>query len=315
VKNAKPLRLAISQIVCRHLPPIISQRIRSMLYSRRLAARDNYSFLVRSITGSFFRSNTRDYPSYPFVVHGYFNWRALAIALAVCKPGDTVIEVGANVGTETIGFADIVGTSGKVYAFEPLPQNIQIINDLLFLENNRLTQIRLMPFVVGSVEKQIYFRLPNSGNTTSTAFVMGSDAQDEAFLAKCVSLDCLMSEFESLELLFVDAEGYEVEILQGGTELIGQYHPTIVIEAYNKLLHRYGYTTEDLFHVLEALGYKAFHIDLLGISEVTLTNISRASNWVCFHNENLTQSSIVDTQIRRCGLMPCIKRLNPLMIS
>ena len=63
---------------------------------------------------------------YPFAVHGYFYCTAWGITLAIFAPGDTIVEVGANVGTETIGFSDIVGRSGRVIAFEPVPANIAV---------------------------------------------------------------------------------------------------------------------------------------------------------------------------------------------
>ena len=38
--------------------------------------------------------------------------------------GDVILEVGANVGTETVSYADIVGPDGIVHAFEPVPSNV-----------------------------------------------------------------------------------------------------------------------------------------------------------------------------------------------
>lgn len=52
---------------------------------------------------------TRDFHLHVLAIHGYYDWRVLVIAGAICSQGDTIVEVGANVGTETLGFADIVG--------------------------------------------------------------------------------------------------------------------------------------------------------------------------------------------------------------
>src|SRR5690606_10295851 len=126
----KPIRLSLAQTLCRYLPPILSQRVRSKIYPISVAYSDDYQFSVQSLTGSMFESRTSEYHGYKFAVHGYLYWRAWAIALAICEPGDTIIEIGANIGTETVGFADIVGGEGRVFAFEPFPDNVQSLKHL-----------------------------------------------------------------------------------------------------------------------------------------------------------------------------------------
>lgn len=56
---------------------------------------------------------------YPFIFHGFYDWRNIAVCSAVCGAGSSIIEVGGNVGTETVCFADIVGREGHVVALEP----------------------------------------------------------------------------------------------------------------------------------------------------------------------------------------------------
>ena len=53
---------------------------------------------MKSQTGSTFTSTTADWPSYSFSVHGYYNWRNVAIREVVCQSGDAIIEVGYDWG-------------------------------------------------------------------------------------------------------------------------------------------------------------------------------------------------------------------------
>ena len=58
-------------------------------------------------------------------MHGFSDWRNIVVASTLCRQGDVIVEVGANIGTETISFLDIVGPRGEVLALEPDPNLIE----------------------------------------------------------------------------------------------------------------------------------------------------------------------------------------------
>src|SRR6478672_10767871 len=111
------MRYELARALSPLLPPLGAHRIRELLYPRSRAYRDNRPFLVHAVTGSPFCGSTRDLHEYEFSVHGYFDWRNVALARAACSQGDTIVEVGAK----TIAFLDIVGANGTVHAIEPDP--------------------------------------------------------------------------------------------------------------------------------------------------------------------------------------------------
>jgi hypothetical protein len=122
MSGAKPVRMALAQRICRPLPPVVAQRLRELIYPWEVASRHNYQFVAAGQSGSLLKSSTAEYCGYRFGVNGYFEWRILAIARALCSRGDTILEIGANIGTETVGYADIVGPEGKVYTFSRYPR-------------------------------------------------------------------------------------------------------------------------------------------------------------------------------------------------
>src|SRR5262249_26657308 len=91
-----PARLALARLACGLLPPLVAQSARDAVYPYRRAMVDSYAYRGRAITGSPFTSSTRDFHGYPFAVHGFYDWRNVALALAVVRPGDTILEIGAN---------------------------------------------------------------------------------------------------------------------------------------------------------------------------------------------------------------------------
>lgn len=52
-------------------------------------------------------------------VYGEYSEGEYDVFSQVVKPGDTVIEAGANLGAHTLGLAQLAGPKGRVYAFEP----------------------------------------------------------------------------------------------------------------------------------------------------------------------------------------------------
>lgn len=312
----KPLRLTVAQKICRNLPPIFAQRLRSMIYPIELAYRDDYEFIVRAQTGSILKNKTSDFHAYPFSVYGYYEWRNVAIALVLCSAGETIIEIGANVGTETISFADIVGSSGKVYAFEPPPLNLTSLEATVRL--NQFQNVTVLPFAIGEDCKKMHFQVPPTRNASGSGHILGKVEQSapNMIVVDCVTLDSLADRIGPVKMVFIDAEGAEVMILRGARSYLKRDKPSIVLEACPNLLVRAGFTLQDLYSELKSSDYEAFRISRLGVSridsEASDLGTSRTYNWLCVHLSRLEVVASAEKHLKMCGLLPCIKRFNPL---
>ncbi|MEE9271554.1 MAG: FkbM family methyltransferase [Candidatus Krumholzibacteria bacterium] len=307
----QPTRLTVAQKICRPLPPVISQKIRTWLYPYATAQQDNYEFLVRSQTGSRLRGTTKDFHGYPFSVHGYYEWRNTAIALAAASAGDVIIEVGANVGTETVGLSDIVGEQGKVHAFEPLPSNADFLRDLA----RRTTHPNIVVHTRALSDKNetATFQIPvehmsGSGFTTRD----GGDSGTGTVEIHCSTLDSMSGDIEPARIIFMDTEGEEIRILRGAAGYIRQCRPAIVLEASPQLLHRAGFTIGDLYREVTSLGYAPYKIVRFGLEKVASPDPGNVDNWLCVTRDQRPLVGKVRRSILACGLMPCVRGLNPL---
>ncbi len=311
-QRRKPLRLTIAQLLCRPVPPIVAQRLRHWIYPQRQAFEDDHQFVVAAQTGSLLKSATGDLHGYRFCVHGYYEWRNWAIALALCSKGDVVVEIGANVGTETVGFADIVGPGGKVFAFEPLPSNVAALKSTLRLNGQR--NVTVLPLAVADRVGTTAFAVPPNQHASGAGYVLcqGDPRGVRTIQVKCVTLDSLGEEIGPARLVFVDAEGSEPAILRGGRAYLSRYRPALVLEASPQLLARGGYRIGDLCIELANLSYEAYRVSRLGLKKPAVCPMAKAANWLCLHESRLGAVKAVEKSLRRCGLLPCLPGFNPL---
>lgn len=183
--------------------------------------------------------------------HYIFDW----IRDNVDVKGKTIIDIGANFGFHTLEFSDLVGDSGNVFAFEPqklvyyqlcgntlINGRSNITNYNLAL-SDEVTQLKMENLQYQSEEKI------NIGNAHLNAYI------DNGF--NWVDVKPLDSfEFENLEVIKIDVQGFEPKVLDGAIKTIKKHKPVIFIEIEEPQLAIYGFKKEDVFSRLDALGYE-----------------------------------------------------------
>jgi FkbM family methyltransferase len=295
------------------------------LYPRRLGLEDGYEYLVRSQTGSLFSGVTGDYHAHRFGVHGYSGeWRLWAIARAVCREGDTIVEVGAQVGTETIGYSDLVGRSGKVIAFEPSPANYAALQAAL--AKAQYANVTMYPYALADFAGEATFAVPPSSASTGIGHLLGpaelrtgtstyyGDPIDASVISIEVrTLDSFADEIERVSFLACDAEGSELRILRGARTLLRRDRPPLVLEASPLHLERSGSGVEELHEELVNLEYRVFEIGALSLAEVQTADASRGHrNWCCLHEADLDVLPKIRRLLWTSAFLPCVPGLNPL---
>ena len=157
----------------------------------------------------------------------YGEWAEAELQLleALIGRGDTVIDVGANIGTHSVGLAQKVGLTGAVFAFEPQ----RAIHQLLCANTalNGLTCVRAFHAAVGNESGALlvpdidYQRAGNFGGLS-----LGSWREGET--VPVFTLDGL--GLDRCALIKIDVEGMEDAVLAGARRLITELKPIIFIE-------------------------------------------------------------------------------------
>src|SRR5688572_19614682 len=265
---------------CRFLPPLFARKASRRIYPGSLAREDGLDFEVRAQTGSRFLGNTSDSLGHGFSLVGYNEWRLWAVARALSSPGDTIVEVGANIGTETVGFSDIVGSTGRVVAFEPLASSVATLERALSRARHR--NVEVLPYAVGARAESIRMAVP--AGFPSRAQVVAEEEEEGSTVTvetESVTLDSMEDTLGQVRLLFVDAEGSEVNVLRGAASVLSRSKPDIVIEANPRSLEELGFTADELRAELVGHGYEIAKLERLRVRPVTESEFPGYQNWGC----------------------------------
>ena len=307
-----PLRLRLAQLLTRPLPPVAAGRVADRLYHPQLGGRDPRRFSVQVPTGSRFRGSTGEWGAVPLAVCGYSGeWRNWGVALAVCRAGDTIVEIGASLGTDTVAYSDIVGAVGRVIAIEPLRYNLASLERVV--AQLRHPNVRVLPYAVNDTTGDVRIWSPPEGKNTGMARLLREDDDGAFEEVPGVTLDDLEPELGAAALIVADVEGAEVRVLRGGHRYLTKHRPTIVVEANRDHLADAGEGLEALRDALANLGYKSFRMTRLGVEPVgAVTELPRHTDWVCVHETRERDLDRIRRMLRRVALRPCVPGISPL---
>ena len=177
------------------------------------------------------------------------------------RPGDVVVDVGANIGYYTLLGARLVGDAGRVYAFEPDPAAFAILERnvrLNGLENVVLEQ-KAVSNEAGSI--QLFLAATNKGDHRIYD-VEGEERQ--AIDVEAVALDAYFEGVEdAVDFVKVDAQGAEGVILDGMLGLIGKSDDLVMAFEYSpQSLMGTGYTGNHLLKTFRGFGLTMFDLGI-----------------------------------------------------
>ena len=150
------------------------------------------------------------------------------LAQIMFRPG-CVLEVGANMGTHTISLAKLLaGNNRRLIAFEPQPFVFHNLCGNLAL--NGLSNVRAWPYACSDETTTLYFDVPDYGSTVNTGGIaMRREGEEGRLAVPCVRLDD-MEGTETVSLIKIDAEGFELNVLRGAEHILAQSRPVLYME-------------------------------------------------------------------------------------
>jgi FkbM family methyltransferase len=169
------------------------------------------------------------------------------------RPGDNVIDAGANIGVYTLFLSTLIG-NGKVTAFEPDRKCVQRLRENV--EHNRLTNVVVREAAVGDFRGTALF---SAGEDTAGSF---ANLRKSA-LTRAVDVVRLDDEIQGpVALCKLDVEGAETAAIRGAEECLSAHNPPVwLVELTRRTLQRSGTSLEDFIQLLARHGYGLWTYD------------------------------------------------------
>jgi FkbM family methyltransferase len=148
----------------------------------------------------------------------------------LCRPGDCVLDIGANVGDWTLPMALRVGPLGKVIAFEPVPYLAETI--VKTARVNRHSWVEVQQLALSSTDGTTEFSVERANSGGSRLGRMEGDFS--LIPVKTARLDSILAsrpDIERVDFVKIDVEGFEEAVLQGARASLARFRPGLLVES------------------------------------------------------------------------------------
>jgi len=205
----------------------------------------------------------------------------------LCPSARTVIDVGMNIGMNTIEYATWAKT---VHGFEPTPQTYDMaLRNIDYAKSQtadhfpkgwyKLTQGWASMVVTGDIhthdvglgteekDTEIVIRPDNAGHNhinnldrprwTGKKWIPRTDKHNKVDYEKIpVKIKTLDSyDFQDVDIIKIDVEGFEYDVLEGAVKTVEKWKPVVQVEMVYGQPHRFGHTVHEILDYFESRDY------------------------------------------------------------
>ncbi|HEC14103.1 MAG TPA: FkbM family methyltransferase [Acidiferrobacteraceae bacterium] len=184
--------------------------------------------VVRLRSGVSFRVDLSDHFG-AFIYYGYLQEsHDLNVFCRMIRTGARVVDIGANFGLYSISAARLVGAGGRVYAFEPVPESFELLQQNI--KSNNLEDVVSVSdsCIAADIEKADF-------NLTVEPSFSGLHDTSRSVVREVISVECIPLDHHALlqdgpiDQIKIDVEGAELDVLTGAAGIIKR-SPDIVIQ-------------------------------------------------------------------------------------
>ena len=196
--------------------------------------------------------NTGDREMGMVMASGQYEPKSVELLKSIIRPGMKCIDAGAHIGFYTCLITSLVGETGRVYAFEPMPSHFELL--LKNIEENQFQQmVKAYNLVCSDAHGNI------NVSKISNMFVVGHVGSAEQVIVQRVRLDDLIED--AIDLVKLDVEGHEPAVIRGMMSIISKNKPIILSEINEYWLRSCSHSSgAEYVGLLTSLGYEVFDV-------------------------------------------------------
>jgi len=180
-------------------------------------------------------------------------WTELQYLQYRLRRGDHFVDVGANIGLWSLVAATAVGSTGRIFSFEPNPTTFRKLTANV-QRNQRTAIVTALQQAVSNATGQVAFSCPAEHNRSA---ISDDSKADQVALVEAVSLDSALRGVKVAGMK-LDTEGHELASLEGAARMIADFSPWLIVEFNTTLLPSPILRDWMVYRFLSSRGYKPF---------------------------------------------------------
>jgi len=198
------------------------------------------------------------------LIYGDYDHDLHLLFEARIKPGMTALDVGSNLGEMALHLAHLVGPTGTVHAFEPMPAAFARLHN--HIEKNQLAAtLRSWNLALSNATGEMQMTIPSP---TADNQGLGSIANPaiaaaaETITVPTQTLDDFVAQqqIKKIDFIKLDIQGAEWFFLEGAQQTLKTHRPEIAMEISPTDLAQINKSSRDLLHLVASLGYQIHNI-------------------------------------------------------
>jgi FkbM family methyltransferase len=194
---------------------------------------------------------------------GYHEHMIVRAFVDTVTPGSCIFDLGANFGQFTLLSAQLTGSRGQVFAFEPDPNAFAALQRNVVASGFANVTCR-QAAASDAAGTAIFYIAPPAFSGTSSLAQSAVEHYHHDYTQQTVAVERLDDYSNRITapvgLIKLDVQGAELPALRGAEQLLKEYRPAIIFEADETVTTAFGYHTQDLGSYLHQLGYDLFAV-------------------------------------------------------
>lgn len=180
--------------------------------------------------------------------------KQVALIKKLVKEGDTVLDVGANIGYYTLILAKLVGDKGKVFAFEPDPTNFQILKDNVEMNGYKNVVLEQKAVSDTNGKTKLFFSGINNGDHR----IFYGEGRENIEVGTVRLEDYFKGKLPDISFFKLDIQGSEFLALRGMCSILRKKGIKFTTEFSPENLESAGESPKELVNWIKKQGFDIF---------------------------------------------------------